>query len=169
MKVLLTTEEYRERAIGLVMEVAKETLRDEADDFFKYKFIRSLSKDCFEDRIGYMDEENRMFNGVFRKDRDGNPLDAEAIRRIGTREAKEFESQEWYAKRLDERKKRKIPYRYMYEYKKMFGEEDSHRLRMVEDAISLPFKVDPNSALVVADEAFRRLYGHRFRYNEEKA
>ena len=37
MKVLLTIEEYKERIIGLVMDVASKTINPNGDDYFKYK------------------------------------------------------------------------------------------------------------------------------------
>ena len=94
MKVLLTIEEYKERAANLVIETAKQIIADSAPDVYKWKVIDMLTEECFTWDINVIDQLNRMFFNTFWVDRNGDVFSEDVLSKIDQEEADEFNAQE---------------------------------------------------------------------------
>ena len=168
MEVLLTIEEYRERATNLVLDIAKSVINPTADDWVKYTTIRTFAEKVFHDDFQCIDQVNQLFIKCFSYDRNGKRLNSTNISKIGRKEADEFNSQEWYVKEYDKAHKNwelarcwglKIsPYKYM-------GKNTIARRITIEDVVSFPFKDDCNEIYHLTEEVFKRLYGYNFEYD----
>lgn len=169
MEVLLTIEEYKERAINLVMDVAKNLINPTADDWFKFETIMKFAGETFTNHYMLIEQENQLFIKCFCFDRNGKRLNSTNIKKIGRKEADEFNSQDWYKSEYEKAKKdwdlarcwslKISPYKYM-------GNNTFERIVTIEDVVSKPFE-DSNEAYYVAVECFKRLYGYEYHNNRE--
>ena len=55
MKILLTIEEYKERAKNVIKETAKQTIAETASDYFKFELLSMLAHKCFTNEIMCVD------------------------------------------------------------------------------------------------------------------
>lgn len=166
MKVLLTIAEYRERAINLVVEYAKQIINETADDYFKYEVINMLATKCFTNEIMCVDIVNQLYFKVFFTDRNGNPLTKDVIKKIDEEEVEEFNSQEWYVK-YNEDAKRNWKTRYHLCLPKDMGNDWLDKKWAIEQVVTLPFVKDINTAYRISNEAFKRLYGYEYEIDRD--
>ena len=157
MKVLLTINEYKERAINNIIEIANKSIVPTADDFFKWEFIYMLAQKSFENHFMLREFANRMWINVFDKDRNGKRLNSSNIRKIDKEEAEEFNRQDFYVH---------LEPRYCYSSKlapyKNLGKDVFTQRYNIHDLITLPFKNVDNTAYEIADICFKRLYGYEY-------
>lgn len=170
MKILLTIEEYKERAKNVIKETAKQTIAETASDYFKFELLSMLAHKCFTNEIMCVDIVNKMFFDVFRRDRNGNPITVETLRLIDEDEVKEFNSQEWYAKYNDERRKRYERTAEIRSFEKS-GWDDEQRIRNLDyeldEAVLVPFTDNCNTIYYLTLEIFKELYGHDYEIDRE--
>lgn len=168
MKVLLTIEEYKERAINLVMEVAKETLNPNAADIFKMDFIQLYAEKCVTDNVMYYDICNQMYIRTFEYDRNGRKITFDVTKEIDDKEAKEFNSQPLVKKYNDEAKKywRRIHEITGYD-KDGYYDKHSRVFNITYTLINIFNEVDHNAAYHIANEAFKRLYGYEYEVDRD--
>lgn len=171
MKVLLTIDEYRERATKLVYETAKSVINPTADDWVKYETIATFAKKVYHNDVMAMEQPNQLFVKCFSYDRNGKRLNSTNVSKIGRKEADEFNSQPWYTKKFDGAKKswnlvecwslEISPY-------KNLGENTFERIVTIEDVVSKPFRdAYEYEVYYLTEEVFKRLYGYEFKYNKE--
>lgn len=168
MEVLLTIEEYRERATNLVMDIAKSVINPTADDWAKYTTIRTFAEKVFHNDFECVDQANQLFIKCFSYDRNGKRLNSTNVNKIGRKEADEFNSQEWYKKEYEKAEKdwnigrclklEISPYKYM-------GSNTFERIITIENVVSVPFHDDCNEIYYLTEEVFKRLYGYEFKYD----
>lgn len=168
MKVLLTIEEYKERIINLVMDVAYNTINPNGDDYFKFEFITWLVKECLTDHFQLIDFCNQMFINTFGRDRNGKLWCEENMKQIDEAEAKEFNSQEWY-KNFNEEAKKHWSKTYYFcplvededgEYS--YGLDDLDNVILIEEVTSAYFVENTNVVDDLSLEIFKRLYGYEY-------
>lgn len=159
MNVLLTIEEYKERAINNIIEIVNSSIVPTADDFFKWEFIHLLSQKTFENHFMLIDYENRMWINVFDRDRNGKRLNSSNIRKIDKKEAEEFNAQTFY---VNERSKRSYCFSSHIAPYKSLGEDTWTQRDTIHDVITLPFRHVEAIAHEIADECFKRLYGYEY-------
>lgn len=170
MKILLTIEEYKERAKNVIKETAKQTIAETASDYFKFELLSMLAHKCFTNEIMCVDIVNKMFFDVFRRDRNGNPITTETLRLIDEDEVKEFNSQEWYVKYNNERRK---SYRRTAEIRSFekSGWNDEQRISNLDyeldEAVLAPFTDNCNTIYYLTLEIFKELYGHDYEIDRE--
>ena len=162
MNTLLSVEEYHERAINVVMETAMQNIAPNATDYFKYEFIYFLAQEALTDHFMRYDVANQMFIKVFMYDRNGKIITLENIKQIDKKEIKEFNSQPRY---VEYNKKRKKNWQIIKELYWTPKKEDF--MIILKDVLALPFKEDINSAYKIANEAFKRLYGHDYQIDKD--
>ena len=157
MKVLLTIEEYKERAINNIIEIANSCIVPTADDFFKWEFIHMLAQKSFENHFMLCEFSNRMWINVFDKDRNGKRLNSSNIRKIDKEEAEEFNRQDFYA-HLKPRyccSSKLAPY-------KNLGKDVFTQQYNIHYLITLPFENVDNISYEIANICFKRLYGYEY-------
>ncbi len=169
MKILLTIEEYKERAINLVCEVAKQTIIPTAQDAFKWDFVRLLAENCVTDHIMYVDVANQMYIKVFEYDRNGRRLTEEIAREIDKAEAKEFNAQPECCKYHDNARK---SYKPTYEIRGFdkndwYPENFSQSFDVTYNLLNIFHELDHNAAYHIATESFKRLYGYEYEVDRE--
>lgn len=168
MKVLLTIEEYRERIIQVVSEVAKETIIPGAPDCFKWEFISTMTEKAVTNHFMTIDEVNQLFIKSFEYDREGHRLSVESLKEIDQPEVDELEAQEWYVKYYEDCKKnwkiadRVVPFNEI----PPGGDPETFLFRTII-TVQRPFVEDINTKYYIAKEIFKRLYGHDFEYDRE--
>lgn len=168
MKILLTIEEYRQRAIGLIKETAKQTIAETASDYFKFEIISMLTKKCFTNEIMCVDIVNQLFLKLFLTDRNGNPITNETLKKINRKEVGEFNKQEWYVKRTEKQRKNyeRVSELYPCDDPKNYTEDDFWEMRYeLENILLEPF--DDNEAFIIAHQVFKELYGHDYEVDRE--
>ena len=166
MKVLLTIEEYKERAANLVIETAKQIIADSAPDVYKWKVIDMLTEECFTWDINVIDQLNRMFFNTFWLDRNGNVFSEDVLSKIDQEEADEFNAQEWYVKDNEDAKKDWKPVIKIRPYKDMG--RDFHGCKFwITDALLRPFHANCNVLYYIAKDIFKRMYGYEFEYDRD--
>lgn len=165
MKILLTVEEYRERAINLVMEYAKKIITETADDYFKYEIISMLSDKCLTNEIMCVDVVNQLYFKTFLTDRNGNPLTKDVIKKIDEKEVEEFNSQEWYLK-YNEKARKSYKFCYYLRLPEDMGNDWFDRRYSIEEIVTMPFVKDNNESYKITCEAFKRLYGYDFHIDD---
>lgn len=170
MKILLTIEEYRERAKNLIKETAKQTIAETASDYFKYEMLRMLVDRCFTYDIMCVDIVNKMFFEVFHRDRNGNAITEKTLRLIDEEEVSEFNSQEWYAKYNEEKRKYYHCTAEIRSFEKS-GWNDEQRVNNlsyeIDDAVLKPFTDNCNTLYHLTTEIFKELYGHDYETDRE--
>ena len=165
MKVLLTIEEYRERIIKLVMDVANKTINPNGDDYFKFEYIKILVDKCLTNHLQLVDVCNQMFINTFDRDRNGKLWCEENISQIDKKEAEEFNSQDWYVKFNEERKKNWWP-RVIVQPSNNYREfEDA--IYYVESAAQTYFLENTNEAYHISLEVFVKLYGYEYKIDRD--
>lgn len=166
MKVLLTIEQYRARIIELVKATARQLLKAGADDYFKFKIINDICEQCVTYNITAIDQVNQLFFKVFYCDKEGKPFTKETLSLIDTKEAKEFNSQKWYA---DFYKKRKQNYEPCYKISPINKSKiDLNKdLFRIIDVILQYWENNTNEPYYIAEKVFKELYGYEFSYNRE--
>ena len=162
MKVLLTINEYRERAINVIMETAKENINPNGNDYFKFQFIYHLAKETFDNQFMCVDVVNQLFIKTFRYDRNGKMLCLKNVKQINTKEADEFNSQEWYVDYNEKRKKSWQPQQKIVCESHITKDQLRSDIFDIERIVSLPFVEDINMPYHIANECFKRLYGYDF-------
>ena len=166
MKVLLTIAEYRERAISLVVEYAKQIISETADDYFKHEIINMLATKCFTNELMCVDIVNQLYFKVFLTDRYRNPLTKEVIEKIDEEEVEEFNSQEWYVKYNEDAKRHWKPRYHLCLHEDM-GNDWFDKKWAIEQLVTLPFVKDCNTAYQIGNEAFKRLYGYEYEVDKD--
>jgi len=168
MKILLTIEEYRERIIQVVSEVAKETIIPGAPDCFKWEFIYLLTEKAVTNHFMTIEEVNQLFIKSFEYDRNGHRLSVESLKGIDQEEVAEFESQKWYIKYYEDCRKNWKPADRVIPFNKIpsGGDLETFLFRTIV-AVQRPFVEDINTKYHIAKEIFKSLYGHDFEYNQE--
>ena len=176
MKILLTIEEYMERAIRNVMEAATETINPGADDTFKMDFIQMCAEKCTENHFMLVDSANRMFIRTFCYDRNGDMLE-DTITGIDEADAMEFNSQ---PDLKEFNSKRRHSWEQTFEVfacdTDVYGNDVTDDEMKRNAAFTIIDKVHGaateingvnNTAYRIACEAFRRLYGHDYKPDRE--
>jgi len=168
MKILLTIEEYRERIIQVVSEVAKETIIPDAPDCFKWEFIYLLTEKAVTNHFMTIEEVNQLFIKSFEYDREGHRLSVESLKGIDQEEVDEFESQKWYVEYYEDCRKNWKPADRVIPFNKIpsGGDLETFLFRTII-AVQRPFVEDINVKYHIAREIFKNLYGHDFVYNQE--
>lgn len=170
MKILLTIEEYKERAKNIIKETAKQTIAETASDYFKYEILSMLTHKCFTDDFMCVDIVNKMFFEVFRRDKNGKVITTETLRLIDEDEVKGFNSQEWYVKYNTEKRKQ---YKRTAEIRSFenSGWDDEQRIRNLDyelnEAVLAPFTNNCNTLYHLTSEIFKELYGHDYEIDRD--
>lgn len=167
MKILLSIEEYKERIINLVMDVANKTINPDGGDYFKFEYISWLVKECVTDHYQLVDVCNQMFINTFGRDRNGKLWCDENMRQIDEDEAKEFNSQEWYAKFNERARKNWEKQYYMCSCVDGYGRDSLDNSIFIEEVVSAYFVENTNEAYHLSLEIFKRLYGHDYEVDRE--
>ena len=167
MKVLLSIEEYRERIINLVMDVAKKTINPNGDDYFKFEFISWLVEECLTDNFHCVDFCNRMFINTFGRDRNGKMWCEENMHQIDEDEAKEFNSQEWYEKFNKQARKTWSKTYEMCSCEDGYGLDELDNRIYIEGVVSAYFLENTNEAYRIALEVFVKLYGYEYEIDRD--
>lgn len=167
MKILLTIEEYKERIINLVMDVANKTINPNGKDYFKFEYIDLLVKQCVTDNFQLVDVCNQMFINTFSRDRNGRLWCEENMRQIDEVEAKEFNSQEWYAKFNEKARKNWEKQYYMCDCTDGYGLDELDNRIYIEEVVSAYFLENTNEPYYIALETFKRLYGYDYVVDRE--
>ena len=166
MKVLLTIEEYKERIINLVCDVAEKTINPSGDDWFKFEYIRLMVSKCLTDNFVLVDVCNQMFINVFGRDRNGKIWCDENINQIDEKEAEEFDSQEWY-RNFNEKAKQNYEPTYLMKQSKEYGRDLWDRIWYVRKIAQDFFINDSNIEYELVKEIFKRLYGHEYEVDRD--
>lgn len=166
MKVLLTIEQYRTRILNLVKQTARQLLKDGADDYFKFKVINDLCKQCVTFRIASIDQVNQLFFKVFYCDKEGKPFTEETLSLIDKKEADEFNSQKWFADFYEKRHKNYEPCYKISPINKNEIDLDED-LFHINNVICQYWENNTNEPYYIAKEVFKELYGYEFSYNYE--
>ena len=167
MKVLLTIEEYKERIIGLVMDVANKTINPNGDDYFKFEYISWLVGQCLTDNFHCVDVCNQMYINTFGRDRNGRLWCRENMRQIDEEEAEEFNSQEWYEAFNKKARKYYEKQYYFCSCEDGYGLDDINNQIFIEEVVSAYFKENGNEGYYMSLEVFKRLYGHEYEVDKE--
>jgi hypothetical protein len=126
-----------------------------------------LTEEAVTNHFMCIDEVNQLFIKVFGYDRDGNRLSTDTLKRIGRKEVKEFESQEWYVEYYKKCKKDYRPADRVTPFGQIVPGYEDNRLFDLVRAVQRPFIDDINTKYYIAKEIFKNLYGHDFEYNKE--
>jgi hypothetical protein len=167
MKVLLTIEEYKERIIKLVMDVANKTINPNGDDYFKFEFISWLVKECLTDNFHCVDWCNRMYINTFGRDRNGKLWRNENMSQIDEKEAVEFNLQEWYAKFNEAAIKSYDKQYYMCDCTEGYGLDEVDNRIYIEEVVSAYFLENTNEAYYLSLEIFKKLYGYEYKIDRD--
>lgn len=166
MKVLLTIEEYKERIINLVMDVASKTINPNGGDWFKMEYIELLVGKCLTDSVMLVDVCNQMYINTFGRDRNGKLWCEENLRQIDQKEVDEYNSQEWYAKYNAD--KYNWPKQELYPYEGEEGEADVISSAFdIESTALFYFEKNYKVSYEMQKEVFRRLYGYDYTVDKD--
>jgi hypothetical protein len=163
MKILLTIEEYKQRAIDLIKETAKQTIAETASDYLKYEIISMLTKSCFTYRVMCVDTVNQLFIKLFLTDRNGNPITNETLKKLNSEEVDEFNKQEWYVKLVEKQRKNyeRVSVLYPCDDPENYTDDDYwEMLYELENVLPEPF--DSYEQYVITEQVFKELYGYEF-------
>lgn len=168
MKILLTIEEYKQRAIDLIKETAKQTIAETASDYFKFEILSMITKKCFTNEMMCVDIVNQLFFKVFLTDRKGKPITFETLKRIDEKEANEFNSQEWYVNYYEKKKKNYEPVYKIYPCTEpdecTESDFDNMEFQLIEVLLT-PF--DNNEEYRISLQVFKELYGYDYKIDRE--
>ena len=168
MRFLLTIEEYKERIINLVTDVAGKTINPQGDDWFKMEYIGFLVNECLSNHIMLVDVCNQMYINVFGRDRNGKRWCDENIKQIDQKECDEYNSQKWYATYNDD--KWHWPKQYVYPYDEKlnrFNDDILPDIINIESTALFYFKENYNVSYEMQKEVFRRLYGYDYTVDKD--
>ena len=166
MKVLLTKEEYEERAINVVIDAAKDLIYEHSDDYLKWNILHDWFKKCFNFESMRVDIIDQFFFKVFRYDRNGKSFDVENLIQINEREIEEFESQEWYIKYVEQCKENYYPIESIQPVlDKEFLDVNDEFFDIIR-VLLIPFTSDINIPYYLANKAFKRLYGYEYQMDK---
>lgn len=170
MKILLTIEEYKERVVNNLVEIGKQSFSNNINDFIAFTTLHKLAEESYTYHLAYKDSSNQLFLGVFGVDRNGNNI-KDTMFDITQEECDEFNSQPCMKKFYEDCKKRWNGY---YELRP-FDKNYIHPIYKVGcttfdvfKVIIQPFEGDVNLPYYAAKEAFERLFGYKYEFDNIK-
>lgn len=167
MKILLTKEEYEERAINVVIDAARDLINEHANDYLKWNILHDWFKKCFTYEVMSVDIVNYFFFKVFGYDRDGKLFGVDNLININEKEIEEFESQEWYIKYVKQCKENYYPIESIQPVLDKEFLDVNDEIFDITRVLLIPFTSDINVPYYLANKAFKRLYGYEYQIDRD--